>query len=74
MRWLWLAALAVLAVVIAVLTPYVFHHESTAQAVGWCVMLARTVAGICLLVRAELLIRTLDRRTSDATDSDHHQP
>jgi hypothetical protein len=37
-------------------------------------MLARTVAGICLLVRAELLIRTLDRRTSDATDSDHHQP
>jgi hypothetical protein len=75
MRWLWLAALTALAVVMAVLTPYVFHHESNAQAVGWCIMLACTVFGIGLLVRAELLIRAMDRRPNgDPAGPDCPQP
>lgn len=75
MRWLWLAALTALAVVMAVLTPYVFRHESTSQAVGWCVMLACTVFGVGLLVRAEFLIRALNRRPpGDPAGPDRPQP
>lgn len=75
MRLVWLAALGALAVVMAVLTPYVFHHESTSQAVGWCVMLACTLAGVALLIRAEFLFRALDRRTGSAgTEPDDQQP
>ena len=75
MRWLWLTVLTVFAVVMAVLTPYVFRHESTLQAISWCVMLALTIVCVGLLVRAELLIRALDRRlTSDSAGSDRRQP
>ncbi|WP_037905024.1 hypothetical protein [Actinacidiphila yeochonensis] len=74
MRLVWLAALAVLAVVMAVLTPYVFRHESVSQTVGWCVMLACTVIGVGLLVRVELLIRALDHRSAGEADRPGRQP
>jgi drug/metabolite transporter (DMT)-like permease len=61
LRLVWLVALGVLAVVMAVLTPYVFHTQSTSQAIGWCLMLVCTVAAVAVLVRAEFLFRALDR-------------
>ncbi|MEV8606026.1 hypothetical protein AB0465_39875 [Streptomyces griseoviridis] len=61
MRLVWLAAITVLAVVMAVFTPYVLRTESTWQAAAWLVMLAATVTGIAVLIRAELLFRRLDR-------------
>ncbi|MFE7958624.1 hypothetical protein [Streptomyces sp. NPDC057413] len=70
MRLAWLAAISVLAVVMAVLTPYVLRTESTWQAAAWLVMLAATVTGIAMLLRAELLIRRLERDTrSDASET-----
>ncbi|GAA2345628.1 hypothetical protein [Streptomyces violaceusniger] len=54
----------------AVFTPYVFRTESTWHAIAWSVMLTGTVAFIAVLIRAELLIRRLDRRTnSDASET-----
>jgi hypothetical protein len=74
MRLVWLAALSVLAVAMAVFTPYAFRHESIAETVGWCVMLVSAFAAVGALIRAELLIRKLDRRTvSDVTEPDGHQ-
>jgi MFS superfamily sulfate permease-like transporter len=67
MRWFWLAALGVLAVVMAVFTPYVFRNESTWQAVAWCVMFVGTVGFIAGLMRMGRLIRALDRRTGNDT-------
>lgn len=70
MRLVWLAALGVLAVVMAVFTPYVFRTESTWQAAAWLVMLVGTVALIAVLIRIERLIRRLDRQSdSDASDA-----
>ncbi|WP_086705722.1 hypothetical protein [Streptomyces antimycoticus] len=70
MRLVWLAAISALAVVMVVFTPYVFRTESTWQAAAWLVMLAATVTGLVVLVRAELLIRRLDRRTNgDASET-----
>ncbi|MEU5109731.1 hypothetical protein AB0H07_47135 [Streptomyces sp. NPDC021354] len=70
MRLVWLAALSVLAVVMAVFTPYVFRAESTWQAIAWLVMLVGTVAFIAVLIRAELLIRRLDQQpNSDASET-----
>ncbi|MFE0358773.1 hypothetical protein ACFW2K_28535 [Streptomyces nigra] len=63
MRLVWLAALSVLAVVIAVLTPYVFRTESTWQAIAWLIMLVGMVALIGVLIRAERLLRRLERRS-----------
>ncbi|GAA3808607.1 hypothetical protein ACFQ0G_53225 [Streptomyces chiangmaiensis] len=62
MRLVWLAAISVLAVVMAVFTPYVLRTESTWQAAAWLVMLAATVTGIAVLIRAELLLRRLERQ------------
>ncbi|MGK3110646.1 hypothetical protein [Streptomyces sp. WAC05858] len=62
MRLVWLAAISALAVVMVVFTPYVFRTESTWQAAAWLVMLAATVTGIAALIRAELLIRRLERQ------------
>ncbi|WP_031032400.1 hypothetical protein [Streptomyces albus] len=70
MRLVWLAAISVLAVVMAVCTPYVLRTESTWQAAAWLVMLAATVTGIAALIRAELLLRRLTR----LTDSDVSEP
>jgi len=71
LRLVWLAALGVLAVVMAVLTPYEFHHESIAETIGWCVMLVSAFAAVAALIRAELLIRKFDRYTgNDATETD----
>ena len=61
MRLVWLAAISVLAVVMAVFTPHVLRTEST-QAAAWLVMLAATVTGIAALIRAELLFRRLERQ------------
>lgn len=61
MRLVWLAAISVLAVVMAVFTPYVLRTESTWQAAAWLVMLAATITGIAVLIRAELLFRRLER-------------
>ncbi|KOT48393.1 MULTISPECIES: hypothetical protein [Streptomyces] len=70
MRLVWLAALGVLAAVMTVLTPYVLRTESTWQAVGWLVMLAGTVAAIAMLIRAERLLRRLERQTdSDVSET-----
>ncbi|MFE9007430.1 hypothetical protein ACFYOY_35825 [Streptomyces sp. NPDC007875] len=70
MRFVWLGALGVLAVVMAVFTPYVFRTESTWQAIAWSVMLTGTVAFIAVLIRSELLIRRMGRRTnSDASET-----
>jgi uncharacterized membrane protein YoaK (UPF0700 family) len=75
MRWVWLAALTALAIVMVVLTPYVFHHESTSQAVGWCVMLTLTIVGVGVLIRVELLLRAIDRRTTgESAGPDQQQP
>ncbi|BCM72968.1 hypothetical protein L0F81_25615 [Streptomyces tricolor] len=69
MSLVWLASLGVLAVVVAVLTPYVFRTESTWQAAAWLVMLVGTVAFIAVLVRAERLIGRLGRQAdSDASE------
>lgn len=69
MRLFWLAALGVLAVIMAVFTPYVFRNESTWQAIGWSVMLIGTVGFIAVLIRAERLIRSLNQRTrSDVSE------
>ncbi|MCC9690596.1 hypothetical protein [Streptomyces sp. MNU103] len=62
MRLVWLAAISVLAVVMAVCTPYVLRTESTWQAAAWLLMLAATITGIVALIRAELLLRCLERR------------
>jgi NADH:ubiquinone oxidoreductase subunit 6 (subunit J) len=62
MRLVWLAAISVLAVVMAVFTPYVLRTESMWQAAAWLVMLAATVTGIAALIRAELLLRRLERQ------------
>ncbi|MET9694332.1 hypothetical protein ABZY81_38935 [Streptomyces sp. NPDC006514] len=69
MRLVWLAALGVLAVVMAVFTPYVFRTESTWQSIAWSVMLLGTVGFIAALVRAELLIRSLNQRGSDISET-----
>ncbi|MFE2609466.1 hypothetical protein ACFXDI_40465 [Streptomyces mirabilis] len=70
MRLVWLAAITVLAVVMAVLTPYVLRTESTWQAAAWLVMLAATITGIAALIRAELLLRRLERpANSDASET-----
>ncbi|MEE4598196.1 hypothetical protein V2J94_41240 [Streptomyces sp. DSM 41524] len=45
-------------------TPYVFRTESRWQAIAWSAMLTGTVAFIAVLIRAELLICRLDRRTN----------
>lgn len=75
MRLVWPAALGVLAVVMAVLTPYVFRTESTAQEIGWCLILACTVAAVAVLTRAEFLFRALDRHPgSVSTEPDDRQP
>ncbi|MGI5262442.1 hypothetical protein [Streptomyces angustmyceticus] len=63
MRLVWLAAIGVLAVVMVVFTPYVLRTESTWQATAWLVMLAATVIGIAALIRAELLLRRLERQS-----------
>ncbi|MEU3188672.1 hypothetical protein ABZ707_31415 [Streptomyces sp. NPDC006923] len=67
MRLFWLAALGLLAVVMAMFTPYVFRNESTWQAVAWSIMLVGTVAFIAVLIRAERLIRSLDRHADNDT-------
>ncbi|MFJ8755258.1 hypothetical protein ACIREO_39025 [Streptomyces sp. NPDC102441] len=70
MRLVWLAAITVLAVVMAVFTPYVLRTESTWQAAAWLVMLAATVTGIAVLIRAELLLRRLERpANSDVSET-----
>ncbi|WP_431983143.1 hypothetical protein [Streptomyces qinglanensis] len=63
MRLVWLAVLSVLAVVMAVFTPFVLRTESTWQAAAWLVMLAATVISLAVLVHAELLFRRLERNT-----------
>ena len=62
MRLVWLAAISVLAVVMAVFTPHVLRTESTWQAAAWLFMLAATLTGIAALIRAELLLRRLERQ------------
>ncbi|MFB7274186.1 hypothetical protein [Streptomyces sp. NPDC056244] len=70
MRFVRPGALGVLAVVMAVFTPYVLRTESVGRAVAWSIVLIGTVAFLTVLVRAELLIRSLDRRTgSDASET-----
>lgn len=70
MRLVWLAAITVLAVVMAVLTPYVLRTESTWEAAAWLVMLAATITGVAVLIRAELLLRRLERpANSDASET-----
>lgn len=70
MRLVWLAAISVLAVVMVVVTPYVFRTESTGQAAAWLIMLSATVVGIAVLIRAELLFRRLERDArSDASET-----
>ncbi|MFH8411008.1 hypothetical protein ACH4FX_40495 [Streptomyces sp. NPDC018019] len=69
-RLVWLAALGVLAVMMAVFIPYVLRTASTWQAVAWLVMLAGTVVFIAALIRAERLVRHLDRQP----DSDVSSP
>ncbi|WP_329536845.1 hypothetical protein OG568_50470 (plasmid) [Streptomyces sp. NBC_01450] len=69
MRLVWLAAISVLAIVMTVFTPYVFRTESTWQAVAWLVMLAATVTAIAALVRAELLLRRLERLANSDTSA-----
>lgn len=61
MRHFWLSALGVLAVVMAVFTPHVLRHESVWQSIGWCVMFIGTIGVIAVLIRAERLLRSLDR-------------
>ncbi|MCQ9132849.1 hypothetical protein [Streptomyces hilarionis] len=63
MRLVWLAAISVFAVVMAVFTPHVMRTESTWQAAAWLFMLAATLTGIAALIRAELLLRRMDRDT-----------
>ncbi|WP_327364928.1 hypothetical protein [Streptomyces sp. NBC_01296] len=53
----------------AVFTPHVFRTESTWQFIAWSVMLLGTVGFIAALVRAELLIRSLNRRNSDISET-----
>ncbi|MFG2887587.1 hypothetical protein ACGFYV_35810 [Streptomyces sp. NPDC048297] len=62
MRLVWLAAISVLAVVMAVFTPYVLRTESTWQGAAWLVMLAATVTGLIALIRTELVLRRLERQ------------
>ncbi|MYS32584.1 hypothetical protein K388_07279 [Streptomyces sp. KhCrAH-43] len=70
MRLVWLAAITVLAVVMAVFTPYVLRTESTWQAAAWLFMLAATVTGIAVFIRAELLLRRLERpANSDVSET-----
>lgn len=62
MRLVWLAAISVLAVVMAVETPYLLRTESTWPGAAWLVVLAATLTGIAALIRAELLLRRLGRQ------------
>lgn len=64
MRLVWLTAISVLAVVMAVFTPYVLRTESTWQAAAWLLMLAATAGGVAVLIRAELLVRRLERTSN----------
>ncbi|MBJ7004933.1 hypothetical protein JG491_33560 [Streptomyces sp. CRPSP2-6A1] len=70
MRFVWLGALGVLAVVMAVLTPYVFRTESTWQAAAWLVMLIATVTGTAVLTLLEVLFRRMEPPAgSDVSDT-----
>ncbi|MFF9593843.1 hypothetical protein ACF1FX_32445 [Streptomyces sp. NPDC014646] len=64
MRLVWLTAISVLAVVMAVFTPYVLRTESTWQAAAWLLMLTATAVGVAVLIRAELLVRRLERTSN----------
>ncbi|MFI2241189.1 hypothetical protein [Streptomyces chrestomyceticus] len=66
MRLVWLAALGVLAVVMTVFTPYVVRTESTWKVIGWLVMLVGTVVFNAALIRAERLLRRLERQTDSS--------
>ncbi|MFI6530767.1 hypothetical protein [Streptomyces uncialis] len=67
MRLVRLAAISVLAVVMAVFTPYVLGTESTGKAAAWLFMLAATITAIAALIRAELLLRRLERPANSDT-------
>ena len=68
MRCVWLGALGVLAGLDGRVHAVRVRTESTWHAIAWSV--TGTVAFIAVLIRAELLIRRLDRRTnSDASET-----
>ncbi|MFJ4972766.1 hypothetical protein [Streptomyces sp. NPDC088755] len=70
MRLVWLAAISVLTVVMAVFTPHVLRTESTGKAAAWLFMLACAVAAIAAFIRAELLLRRLEGDThSDVSET-----
>ncbi|WP_405196332.1 hypothetical protein [Streptomyces anulatus] len=52
-----------LAVTMAVFTPHVLRTESIWKAAAWLFMLACAVAAIAAFIRAELLLRRLERDT-----------
>jgi uncharacterized membrane protein len=54
----------------AVFTPYVLRTESTWKAAAWLLMLAATITAIAALIRAELLLRRLERTpNSDVSET-----
>ncbi|MFF3489194.1 hypothetical protein ACFYXC_39040 [Streptomyces sp. NPDC002701] len=63
MRLVWLTAISVLTVMMAVFTPRVLRTESAWEAAAWLFMLACAVAAVAAFIRAELLLRRLERDT-----------
>lgn len=61
MRFVWLAALGGLAVVMVVFTPYMLRTVSAWEAVSWLFMLVAAFAGVAVFVRTELLLRRIKR-------------
>ncbi|PLW71451.1 hypothetical protein C0036_17760 [Streptomyces sp. DJ] len=64
MRLVWLTTISVLAIVMAMFTPHVLRTESTWQAAAWLLMLTATAVGVAVLIRAELLVRRLERTSN----------
>ncbi|MEW2623602.1 hypothetical protein [Streptomyces sp. NPDC048106] len=63
MRLVRLAAISALTILMAVFTPHVLRTESTWQAAAWLVVLAAALSGIAAFIRAELLLRHLERQS-----------
>ncbi|ANW22626.1 hypothetical protein [Streptomyces clavuligerus] len=67
MRLVWLAVLGVITVVMAVLTPVVFRTESSWGIAAWSVLIVGTAVFTAALIRAEVLLRSAERRAGSGT-------
>ncbi|MDV9186855.1 hypothetical protein R6L23_01160 [Streptomyces sp. SR27] len=49
----------------AAFTPFVLRTESTVKSIAWLFMLICAIAGVAVFVRAEVLLRRLERQAGN---------